>query len=1037
MKTKNKTIKSILGCTVACSAVLLGGIGAASFNNEKINTQAVFVDNIPVSLSNPNFNKNTSSSYPFSPNDYSAYNQGVKVDSSASSDSNINAGVINLSNEDYETRFSLAKRTSLDNYVLMIDSTDKDDHSIMHNANYGFQTNSAISLDKNSKYMITVDVFTATNGNIASLFLFDNNGNVFSSIEKVNSYNSWTTYSFFVATNNYETVSLKVGMYLDGAGTVLFDNISANKLSEAQYNFSLNSSTAGTFAEKQKADNVIENYKINSQGELVSNSSQTSNFNQIAFELNSKSSISYPKDSDGKNEYALMINNSESTYAQYETEDLFSFEANRVYQVSVNVKTKDLNGTASLQLVRTDIDKDDSEYSEDHNKTINITTNTYSSTTQSVTNDYSTYSFYIVSHPTKATTYKLVFGLGSSDALTSGKMFLSNIEVSKINYETYSSASENKISLVDEYSGSSIMLDNGDFNSIKIADYNSPIPATPSAWEVKLGSSTQHFGVVNTKTFESDLSELNDLNLKNPSAEQNNNVLMMYNSAKDTLSYTSASKNLTAKSYHKFDLEVQTHNSNVTLALVTKKDDKEIVLLEKTVQTSGVWQNVTLFVRSGYQDLDVSLKVTLNTTGAGYAYVDNAKFDWLLTQTQLENQFNVAENASFTAKTDLTNILSTSSSEKFASTNLFSQPTTLGVESGFVTFNASYLDEVIDGTDNLETFNFIANNQTNKKAIGIWSTEDVNYTLTSNVGFAVKSGSYYKISFDVFTQKLDSNNSEVDDELLGAGIGLTEFENSFVSVKSNNEWSTYTIYLKPEANKTTYLQLSLGSAEALTKGCVFFTNIAFDDTITEEDFNAVIESETTKIFTSATTSTEEEDKEETENKNSSESQTNWLFIIPSLLTVLALLIAIVGFLMRKIKFKNPFKKKSKTSYDRNKTVSVQYYTRKATTLREEKVRELTNDLEKVSSERKQYEDQYKQGMTKLREMKIKRANPADIAKLEKELKKNQKMSSTLGVTANKIADDLKYCKTEMYLNSLIKKLSREGANNSEETSENK
>ena len=48
-------------------------------------------------------------------------------------------------------------------------------------------------------------------------------------------------------------------------------------------------------------------------------------------------------------------------------------------------------------------------------------------------------------------------------------------------------------------------------------------------------------------------------------------------------------------------------------------------------------------------------------------------------------------------------------------------------------------------------------------------------------------------------------------------------------------------------------------------------------------------------------------------------------------------------------------------------------------------------IDKINEERKQYEDVYKQDLTRLREMKIKRANPADIAKLEKDLKKNQKM----------------------------------------------
>ena len=123
----------------------------------------------------------------------------------------------------------------------------------------------------------------------------------------------------------------------------------------------------------------------------------------------------------------------------------------------------------------------------------------------------------------------------------------------------------------------------------------------------------------------------------------------------------------------------------------------------------------------------------------------------------------------------------------------------------------------------------------------------------------------------------------------------------------------------------------------------------------------------------------------------------------------------------------------KTAYDRNKTVSIQYYTRKATALREAKIRELTADLEKINAERKQFEEDYKHDLTKLREMKIKRANPNEIAKLEKDLKKNQKLSANLGLTVNKISNELSYAKTDAYLNNLIKKLEREQPSSNEET----
>ena len=1034
MNTKKKTIKSILGCT----ALLLGGVGAMNMVKPNYETYATGVGSIPVSITNANFNTSTQSSYPYSPSGYNEYNHGQKVTSSDNIEANVEAGVINLTSESYESRFVLAKRTSLDNYVLMIDSTDKDNNSVMHTVNYGFQTSSSVTLEANSKYMFTVDVFTATNANIANLYLFDANGEVFSSIDNINSYNNWTTYTFFVATNNMETVELKLGMYLEGAGTVLFDNISAFKLSDSEYNLTLNSAVSGTFSEENESTaNVVKTFNISNDNKLTDSSNSTS-FTNVEYQFESNS-LSYVKDSDGKNDNAILIKSTEKTFSQYETDEIFTFEQNKIYKVSIKVKTNNLDGTASLQMIRTDIDEEDEDYDADnHNKSIKITSNTVS-TSESLTNDYKTYSFLINSHSSKTLTYKLKFGLGLSDSLTSGEMYLSEIEVSKIDYETYNSASTGsgteKINFVDVYSDSSIMLDNGDFNGFKIADYSSPMPATPIDWTVTTGNNTQTFGVVNTQTFENDLYELNLSNLNNPSSSENNNILMMYNATADTLSYKSESKTLSAKTYHKFEIEVQTQNAPLTISLVSTKDDNEIVLSSKTVNTNYSWETISFYVHSGYHDIDVSLKLTLQTESYGYAYVDNAKFNFILTSTQLENEFNTASNSTYSSKIDLTEIISSASNDKFATAQHFTSEKVSGVESGTITLNSTYLDEVIENTSNFETFNSLAE-LTDQKVLSIWTTEYVNYKMISNLGFALTSDKYYKISIAVYTQGLNASETSTDASLMGAGIKLSGFDNSFTSIQSNNEWTTYTFYIQLETDTTTYLELSLGNAEALTKGAVFFGNIEFVEDITASEYNAATISNTVQVVKpEATTDTDDSSTDEENDDTNGVSNTTWIYLIPSILTALAIIIAIVGFAVRKIKWKKPTKK-SKNAYDRNKTVSVQYYTRKATTLREQKVRELNVDLEKINAERKQYEDVYKQDLTKLREMKIKRANPNEIAKLEKDLKKNQKISSSLGVTANRISDELRYAQTDAYLSALVKKLSREQSTLNENKTEN-
>lgn len=1040
MNTKKKTIKSLLCCTTACSALAMAGIGALNISNPKYEIYATGVNSIPVSISNSNFNSSTKTSYPYSPSSYTAFNQGSKVNSN-NNDANISAGVINLSNEKYESKFALAKRTSLDDYVLMIDSTKEEDgKTTMHTANYGFQTSSTFKMDADSKYVFTVDVFTATNAKIASIYLFDNNGEVISSIKNINSYNNWTTYSFLISTNNMSSLDAKLGMYLEGAGVVLFDNISGFKLSDSEYELTKKTALTGTYIEQNNVDNIVSTYKINSNGQFedLTDSSKVSTLTETSYDPTKNSSLTQIEHSDGQNSTALLLENIDETYAVYETQDAFlTFEQNTIYKVDVKVKTENLDGAATLKLLRTDIDEEDENYSTDYDKTIEITSNTASST-NSVTNDFKTYTFLINSHSKQAVSYKFSFGLGKdSSNQAKGKMYISEIEVSKINYESYNSASTGsgteKIDFVKAYSNSKIMLNNGDFNAFKIADYNSPRPATPTDWDVTTGSNTQKYGVVNTQTFEEDLTSLNLSNLKNPSTGINQNILMMYNETADTLSYKSATKTLSAKSYHKFEISVQTQNAPLKISLVTKKDDVEVELASKIVNTNYTWQDVTMYLYTGYQNMDVSVKLTLETSNYGYAYADDAKFDYLLTSAQLEEEYKLAVESDYILKADMSDLLISKSNTNFSSTTLFSSEKVSGVESGLITLNSSHLDEIIYNEIDLETFNSIAGSN----VYGIRSTDDVNYTVKSNVGFRMTTGTdvYYKLSVSLFTQNISTNDSDANNDLVGATVKLSGFEDTFTAIKSEGQWTTYTFYIQAQSDVTTYLEISLGTEDVKAKGDVFFGNIQFTDSVTAEEYNSVTNSELVKVVKNTTTP-EEETEEPAEQENTGLSGTTWIYLIPSLLTAAAILIAVIGFAVRKIKIKKP-RKKTKTSYDRNRTVSVQYYTRKATTLREEKLRELKADLDTINAERKKFEDQYKQDLTTLRAMKIKRANPAEIAKLEKDLKKNQKISSGLGLTATKISNELNYTKSDAYLNALIKKLEREQANKPTEIEDQK
>jgi len=607
-----------------------------------------------------------------------------------------------------------------------------------------------------------------------------------------------------------------------------------------------------------------------------------------------------------------------------------------------------------------------------------------------------------------------------------GSISISSITVANVTQSIYSSVSDGtevkKLDLTSKYSitSSSTALDNAKFDMLEVDSLENQYPASPTAWNVSTGTTkTQIHGIVNTSETEfAKLSGLNNLSnpydTRNGGTKANNNVLMLHNAEADALSYTSTSKNLQAKTIHKFQALVQSQNAPVTLELVTKKDGKEFVISSLTLNTDYMWEKVEMFVKVGYQPLDVALKVKLESDSWAYAYIDDVRFDYTSAPTQ--QVFDSTLPSNLVSKVDLTQFLSADYSAKFTQSSLFT---------GTGEYAISGLINVRNGEIKEESFLETSADS----ALGIRALTETNYKVTSNLGFKLTAGDkkYYKISVDVYTQYLQLLDENADKDLMGAGIKLTSFDETFTKIVSDKEWTTYTFYISPDADTTTYIEFLFGNEKAKITGDVFFANISFIEDISETEFKGATNSKTTKVLEKTVVKDNVEDEKPSEDKKEETSKTNWLYFASSLIFAAALVIGVLGVMVKKIKWKKP-SKKSKNTYDRNRTVSKQYYMRKATTLREEKLRELEKDLQKLSEERVKFEEQYKADLAKLRQLKIKRGKVEEIKKLEKDLKKNQKLSASIGITINRINDDIKYVKTETYLNALAKRLSTKQEN---------
>lgn len=1012
MTTKKNYLKLLFTGIVGLVSICLASVGLLSFKHTT-NAKADFIgDNKELTITNQNFtNEKNASTYPAKPDSFTAYYGNEKVENDSSIKANVSAGTIDLTDGEFKNKFPNATQ-AVDDYVLMIDSTKEvDGETIKYNTNYGFRTNNTINIEANSNYIITVSVYTLQNAKIANLYLFNEDGTVFSSIKGINSNCDWNTYSFYISTNNITSTKLTLGMYLEGAGTVLFDNISAYKYNNQTYQSKLDQADVDKSVSISKEENVVSVFNPNNY-----------TLSLDKHENNGTSSIDTVYNPDGTNEQAYQLVNSKKTYAEFTTEDNFlTFEQNSVYKVSLNVKSTEIDGSATIKLVRTD-DEDDST------ATLKISAKTGKS--ENLTYDYDTYSFYVVSHPQKSVDYKMLVNFGTSEETASGKLFINTIEVSKVTYSDYNNAkTDDTLQKIDlsknfAYNNTSNYLNNGKFDAIQVEDYLGKTPVKATDWTATTGTNTQYHGVINTS------DELfNKLSIKNEIIRpdnSNNNVLLMYNTTADTLTYTSATKSLTEKTYHKFELKVVTHSATVNAKLVATINDKKVTLTSLPVSTNGNWQNITLYIHAGYQPIDVALEVTLETKANGYAFIDDAKFDYVLTATEAEQEFNAAANTEFVSKVDLFNILSTSSNDRYSEASFFNFDTNANVQTGIVNINSSELEyDIIHDAAYIE--NFKALNSEDGNVLAIRAYNDVNFKATSKLGYKLTSGKKYSITLSVYTQLIGSNNEEIELKDLGANVKLSAFDGQFANIKSENHWTEYTFYICPSSDTTTYLEFSIGNENIMSKGSLFVGNITFNEdlTLSDDEFKALKDSDTVKVLETVVTPEEDNTEEETTTDTPDMSSAIWYYI-PSIIFAVAIIIAIVGIIMRKVKFKKPVKK-TKNAYDRNRTVSKQVYMRKATTARENKLAELNKELASITEQRSQYEEEYKKDLSKLREMKIKRASATEIAKLEREMKKNQRLSASIGVNVNRIQNEIDYVKTDAYLNSLMKKLEREGS----------
>lgn len=990
---------------------------------------------------------------------------------------NIKYGVVDL-NKDNNTSFDneewgISTRPEMDNNNITDDAYYK---NLMINAStisskFGF-TSSSLSLEANSYYKISVNLLTYNIDGLspnAAIYLQDNNLDeddedyIISKFENINTLSNWNTYFFYIDTNN-ESKNVKLDLWLGSKetkskGAVFFNEVEILRYSEASY-YNITSTkvdndndtfniihNANEFSKPFDSTDTTNNSSFENPSLVWSTVCQNSTYNQTCKIVSVDSSItsndlviSAPKSNGSiNNSSALFMHNKIDGYQAVESPDI-TIAKQSYYRLSFWAKSDcGIGKGATVQLV------DKSETDAIDNASITLATEL---TTNSFHNNWSQYSFYIYGASLSDTQVAVQIWLGTEETKTSGYVFVDDFRLEQIDYTTYTSNSSSSNSATFNLNESSdkFTITNGEFNITNNASSSTNYPLAPASWTSSItrdgstfNGSGVYSGVIDTNPEHFNANKFTENSKYGKDAEHlptcppaineedsHNNVLMIGSS--DNLisqTYTSNTFTLTADSYYNVSLYVMTDylrsssNNNCGARITITSDTKTIYDLYNVFYENGKWNKISVNIRTGVND--ETAKIALTFEGCtGHIFIDKVELR-TITQSIYDNEISSPSTQSI----DLTY-------ENFDNKTFGKIPSINGIEtpnnwkSGSEEYEESVLSGIINKNSNyLEQLNVPQSGSKENNYLYISSAHDGNYYYTSKESYSFKSETFYKISINILTSginRVDTNSNDTDGEIIyGASISLAD-SNEIVlkGINTNSNWTTYTIYVSFTEEVTSAIKLSLGYTDEECAGTVLFDKLVISTFESEEDFDAEIDEAPEGTFAKFKNYTPpvEDDEEESTPWSSS---FNWI-ILPSLITGIAIIIAVIGYYIRKININR--KPKIKTNYDRRKTLDKDIDKREKIALRKQIIEELRAELSGIDQEIADFNVLAEAKLNEVREQIHAEQEQLKKEKLEIEIRKKE-------ATANRekqlkeSPDFVSNTKAEKEYNNFIAKLDRQ------------
>ena len=962
--TFSKTFKTILitilmAVTLLFSQTPIALVGAGATtgfaqNGQNLASQANDASKNLTLVSNADFTStgSSTSSYVYAPSSWTL----------GSSDElkSLKYGVINLSElesraKDYGLQNEQPLLTkSSEEKVLMINS---DSATAGSKLNY-YQS---ITLDAGSFYRIGVNVYTSQDA-FGSIYLDNDNFDATKAkMDSINTNKNWDTYYFFVATSPYSSQSVSLNLYLGSkditsTGYVLFDNISVVQYSENKFDQLTSGLTSNSKLIDQRVNKITDRNdygfvetditKWTSDSHSDSTYVEQVGTNYVGSNGNLNNVVPGTNFSSGTALNGIALS-ADSGYISFKSPDI-KIERNGLYKISFYAKGEITSGNMNVVLSGTISNTPDGE----DETVLSASLTSINNTSKTFTNDWNEYAFYVSGNSLYDTTVNLYLGLGSASTPATGYVVYAYISSYKLNSTEYSDGQAiNTTTKLSMSASATLNFANSSFNSITQSD-DKTLPDTPASWNQVLGdkNATTVSGVVNTLS--SNLSQYLSLGAevnspKTKYGDYSNNVLVMYNKTPTYQGYyNTESYTISSGSYYLMTVDVNMQRSLLSDtnsgAYIYLKDNNgnNLAWFRFAGNSTDEWQTLKIYIKGSFQDRSVVPHLYMGSEEKptqGIVYFDNCK----IVESD-ENAFNSATNG---ATTRVVNLGTDQFTLYDKVDNKVYSPSLWKITNGDQSNVTSKLGIV--KSSNLPDFittNPINDDSGNADMLMIGSVEEAYYTYANKIDFDLSSDTYYKLTIDVKTLMLQHTiDPETENENTPFGVtvelsGIDKAKITDINTQTSsteyttlgdalndkdNKFVTYTIYLCPTESTSINIQLSLGKNNQLCSGYAFFKNLELTqiDKDTYDSDVAILTNNNKTELPSTVLSLVDATEEESDTENETYSTNNdWWASVFTIIIALAVLVAVIGFAVKKISERRKETVSVSNNYDRLETL---------------------------------------------------------------------------------------------------------------------